>query len=527
MSSTNKTINFNLPQWLGSDYVKRDQMNEAFSIVDTEMKRLHDDRIHRGLVPPTNTNLLWIDTNTTPGVFRIWDGDSWEEAIRSKSENISILEFGASRFHEDNASYIQAALNKARDLGGGVVTVPFGTWKIKQGLKIYSNTTLLLSDRAVLQRNADIDNMIRNYDDGTKGGFTASKDIEIVGGTIDVNKALFTSKCTPVAFSHTSYVEVRGTKFKNGIDGNFILFAGCLYPKVEGCRFTDYQPGAEIKEAILISTPKNAAAYPWLTFYDETACAWAIIKNNTFERIQNGIGSRVVGVDLHTRVIIKGNLFDDVYEAVNGKNWELAEITENHINNYHIGIHLSSLGRVDGTYREIGYYKIDNNVLRLGNKVGYGSRAIYLEGSKTLGRLTFATVRGNNISELERNGISVEWNDNANIDGNTITYCGYNGINLFGSRWSQVNNNNCRLNNRYGIGNNDITIGSVNTLATETSNFLCSNNVVESLQVVNSTTGTLQGNNVTVAGKLVVNTDATKIVRRHNWIGDTFENSVG
>lgn len=43
MSSTNKTTNYNLPQWVGTDHPSfSEDFNPAFSTIDTTMKSIDD-----------------------------------------------------------------------------------------------------------------------------------------------------------------------------------------------------------------------------------------------------------------------------------------------------------------------------------------------------------------------------------------------------------------------------------------------------------------------------------------------------
>ena len=42
MPSANKTTHYGFPQWAGNEYLKREDMNEAFAIADRELNRVED-----------------------------------------------------------------------------------------------------------------------------------------------------------------------------------------------------------------------------------------------------------------------------------------------------------------------------------------------------------------------------------------------------------------------------------------------------------------------------------------------------
>lgn len=43
MPSANKTENYGFPQWAGNEYLKREDMNEAFAIADRELNRVESN----------------------------------------------------------------------------------------------------------------------------------------------------------------------------------------------------------------------------------------------------------------------------------------------------------------------------------------------------------------------------------------------------------------------------------------------------------------------------------------------------
>lgn len=487
MSSTNKTPKFNLPQWIGSDYLKREEMNRAFLVVDEELQKLN---------------------NSTP-------------------DRISILEQGADPTFEDNSPFIQLALEEAKNNGGGTVYIPSGIWKIKSPLIIYSNTKLMLETNAVIQRNADIPNMIRNYDDGTTTLSRAVQNVSITGGAFDGNDTAFPSVCYVMAFSRFNDIEVNAVEFKNIKDGNFIIAATGTYLTVEFCHFHDYHEGSNAQEAIQLLAPINNTVFPFTTVYGPEATSFITISNNRFERIHNGIATRVVSSDVHSRILAHDNIFYDVYAAIDGINWELVQIRDNHIDLCHNGIKIASGGNGSGGAREVYYIKIEKNVVRSASKLTNGSSGIIVLGSTTLGRYVFVSVQNNNVSYVERHSIDIEWCDSIEVNGNIVGYSGYGGIYANACRYGSVSSNNVRVSNRKEAGWYDITIGNSALAVSDTTQLTASNNTADTMRISKSNVISVLGNMILTASKLLIDAEATNIKRKNNWIGTTFEETAG
>lgn len=79
MPAANKTPNYGFPQWAGNEYLKREDMNEAFAIADRELNRVEEalrsfDRLS------TKAGNRTTDTLTTQ------DGlDTWTSVITDAS----------------------------------------------------------------------------------------------------------------------------------------------------------------------------------------------------------------------------------------------------------------------------------------------------------------------------------------------------------------------------------------------------------------------------------------------------------
>ncbi|EFL01579.1 conserved hypothetical protein [Streptomyces sp. SPB78] len=107
---------------------------------------------------------------------------------------------------------LQAALNTARDAGGGWVIVPPGTWDVSAlPLRIYRNTRLTLADGAVIRR-AGNGTMLLNGDAGQPlGGYTGHGSLIIEGGTWDSQAVQYPTSAMCISIGHAEDVTIRDT----------------------------------------------------------------------------------------------------------------------------------------------------------------------------------------------------------------------------------------------------------------------------------------------------------------------------
>lgn len=89
MPSANKTENYGFPQWAGNEYLKREDMNEAFAIADREL-----NRVEEGTASVIEEMLATFDRltmqagHTTTDTLTTQDGlDTWTSVITDASGN--------------------------------------------------------------------------------------------------------------------------------------------------------------------------------------------------------------------------------------------------------------------------------------------------------------------------------------------------------------------------------------------------------------------------------------------------------
>lgn len=81
MPSVNKTDNYGFPQWAGNEYLKREDMNEAFAIADRELNRVE-------AALRSFDALAMQAGNRTTDTLTTQDGlDTWTSVITDASGN--------------------------------------------------------------------------------------------------------------------------------------------------------------------------------------------------------------------------------------------------------------------------------------------------------------------------------------------------------------------------------------------------------------------------------------------------------
>ena len=333
---------------------------------------------------------------------------------------------------------------------GGTLYVKPGTYMITKPIKIRSNTTII-AHGVTFRRNADMDVMFINDSDGTKGGYTASRNIEIIGGTIDASGGTFQDKCTMVAFGHAENIKILDMTFRNLIDWHMLELNSVRNVLVEHCLFENYGNVSVGTEMLQIDIARGTAQFPWFGPYDNTTCDNIMIKNNVFQNGVRGVGthSSTDGKE-HTRITIKENDFLNLRsEAIYGLDWAFTKIHSNHMRNVKKGIHL----RVSG--RNVYNHSILDNYLS-GLYDDPNSRGIEITGIKDGFGINAGTIKNNKVKRFGGHGIGVDYCGAWNVDGNEVTSSGKAGIIIYGSWHVTVTHNVSRTNAVLG-SDNDIT----------------------------------------------------------------------
>lgn len=199
-----------------------------------------------------------------------------------------------------------AAIQKALDNAGAdykiVVTIPNGTYYISKTLYIQSNTTLKLSNGAIIRRSDSglTKNMLKNSDakhvSSKATEYTLSQNITISGGTWDggnINKAK--STCNLLYFGHASNIVIENTTIKNCYGSHAIEFAGVKDSKIRNCKISGFRYDSSYftSEAIQLDICyKDSANGAWAPGFkqDKTVCTNIVIEKCTITDYPRGIG---------------------------------------------------------------------------------------------------------------------------------------------------------------------------------------------------------------------------------------------
>ncbi len=336
----------------------------------------------------------------------------------------------------DDTKAINKVLAKAATLAAGdtlVVSFPEGQYNISSLLKIYSNTTLKLDEKAVIYRTNTMYPMLMNVgDDGTRkeesaagGGYNLSSNIQIMGGTFDggaVDKAASTSNTINIA--HAQNVIFDGVTIKNNYGAHLVELSGVKDAIIRNCNFAGLyaEKGSDsssdegnglngtgyiAKECIQLDYTyfdPSKEEMQWCPDYysDKTPCLDILIENNTFTDYPRGVGNHH-GCDAFpglysSNVTIRNNTFKDMYvTTANGKklydyvvmvhSFENAVVENNTISNAGSAVLLA----------------YDKNTVVKNNKIDNLTSTAFVVTKDSKG----SSITGNTVADVPRYGISV------------------------------------------------------------------------------------------------------------------------
>lgn len=154
-----------------------------------------------------------------------------------------------------DAKGIQSILDKA--LGSKtMITIyfPAGTYYVDKTLKVYSNTHILLDEKATVYRMDSLINngILYNVDQNGKrdvvGGYDMSENITLEGGVWDGGNIAKATKGTDVIrFDHARNITIKNCVIKNTYNCHIVELVGVQNGLVSGCTLTGfrYQRGKE------------------------------------------------------------------------------------------------------------------------------------------------------------------------------------------------------------------------------------------------------------------------------------------
>jgi hypothetical protein len=347
---------------------------------------------------------------------------------------------------------VQAALNAARDAGGGWVVVRPGVYLIGATLRIYGNTRLTLLPGAEFRRNVAATMILNGDASQNLGGYTGQSNIIIEGGLWNMRgtTAGLTASAMCISIGHAQNITIRGLEVRDLPGYHAIELNSTKGGLVENCRFRGYvDPGGrDFSEAVQIDLAKGSGYFGGFGPYDNTPCqdiemrgcyvgASGTAGTTAWPR---GFGSHSATVGTrHKRIRIVDNSFEGCLQyAVVNYAYDDTLIADNTISGCGAGIRIRTIisadaadstnlsGTVTNASQALSTVAITGNTI---SATGSYDDAILLYGEST-GRIVGATVNGNVIDTVggSENGIRVQYADHYTFSGNTIKSVGGTGI---------------------------------------------------------------------------------------------------
>ena len=339
------------------------------------------------------------------------------------------------------------------------IHIPSGRYYLYKELRIYSNTTIIAEADTEFMKSHERGAMIANDLTGDRGGYTASSNITIIGGTWDSSRV--TKGTESFRFIHASNILIQKATICNVPEGSkLILFAGVKNSIIDGCTMFGYN-GDWLKEAIQLDIVHDDVLVPSMQtkeiYYDDLPCDGITITNNEVYDYPRAIGSHtsVKGV-FHKNITISDNNFHDIAEAaMKAYNYVNVLISNNTITNAGAGvlaytyINDSGVHYIDplpGTTQESlpeNYnFIIEGNVIKNIHQYSSGKSMLWGDGIRIIGSkdrpMTGVSVKKNTISDTARSGIFISDAPESYIRSNIVKRTQQHGIYVDQSYHSKI-----------------------------------------------------------------------------------------
>ncbi|MDE5967330.1 MAG: Ig-like domain-containing protein [Lachnospiraceae bacterium] len=317
------------------------------------------------------------------------------------------------------------------------VYIPAGTYYIGTRMYIYSNTKLVLDDKAVLVRmssaascpmlqSACEKTLLQGKTTSTVKGYGQCENVEITGGVWNGN-ASGKDYTNNIYIGHARNIYIHDTAIKNNSGAHLLELAGVKDAVVENVALDGYKICTRkgyglsyqtVKEAIQLdycSEPSTPAMKP----YDFTACDTITIRNCSISNYMCGIGAHGYRSGVYLKNIkIENNTFKNITNCcIDLRNFKNVTVKSNTAAGYHTFLY---------GYNSTG--KIEKN--KLTNK----SFQPYTKSYR-----------------MYSNGIYLSTKSDFKILNNTIQNCGNNGISIASKSKATIKNNKIKNNSQYGI----------------------------------------------------------------------------
>lgn len=418
--------------------------------LDVKITKIDEDII------TTNNKMVELETNLDKKIddevieleksldenFATYEGTINSRISTFKTEvNESITDI-KSIYYVKNVSELEKAIEKSNSIPSKIYLIN-GTYNLTKVLYVPSNTELIGLGQVIIQADGLQCYIINKSLEGALG-YNGSKNIHIEN--ITFNGKSKADGLTMLAFGHAEHITIKDCIFTDLHMWHMIELNAVQHGLIYGCKFKNYgNVGANATEAIQLDAMLGEAQFPWFGSYDNTACRFITIENNTFEDIgKTAIGhhSFKSGVVLRD-VLIKNNFFNRVNTCINLIDFKNLTITENKAYDMH-GFFMSQNANNDCNVLNIsknlvqGYFI--NSIDGLGDERFIG---INTGGKPDTFNFYHITITENDISLLPGHAIGLI-GDYVTITNNNFNRIYRNGIYHWGGQCANISNNNFR-----------------------------------------------------------------------------------
>lgn len=194
-----------------------------------------------------------------------------------------------------------------------IIRVTPGSYTLAKSLRLYSNTTLDLTDVTLTVQRDKTCNAVRIGEaNDTQAGYYY-KNINLIGGTLDNSGRTNTL----VKLAHAKNVTVKGVTLRNARNGHLMEVGGVANLTVDGCQFRDQvQVGTYIMipEALQIDVLNRKHFPSYLP--EDLPVKNLTVTNCSFTNVPRGIGAHTMVLNQYVRnVTIKNNKFTNLKSA--------------------------------------------------------------------------------------------------------------------------------------------------------------------------------------------------------------------
>lgn len=360
----------------------------------------------------------------------------------------------------DITDTFQDALNMARKDKSHAyeITVPAGTYKVSEGLHIFSNTKLNMEgvtirftakEGNILVTGTSIINSLKDTSYSKVTGYGGYENIYINKGTWVANPK---NGSSVMRFFHGRNIVLDGMTVDNCGGRHQVEVCALDGFYVKGCTFKNYsrkKSGSSKFEALQLDIPCADSVYKGV-HEDGTMMRNVYVEGCTFSKVPRGVGThtQLVG-SYHENVYIRNNTFTNVAEeAIVALNYYNCEISGNKIENCGAGVLVQTMKKNSSTVyaftEDVKYKKAKNFHSDLKTRVV--NNTITVKYTKESDEVQGVKIYGRKLSKAEKGakGKKIPARDyyagGVVVSGNIIQTAGH-GMHLMDAKKCVITNN--------------------------------------------------------------------------------------